>query len=52
MSLALPLLFFAVATACSALPVEPFVTWYFQCAWWAYVLFGDALNGWRIRTAG
>jgi len=44
MSLALPLLLFAVATVGLAFLVEPFVGWYFQWAWWAYVLFADALN--------
>jgi hypothetical protein len=43
-ALALPLVVFAVATAGLALLVEPFVSWYYQWAWWSYVLAVDALN--------
>jgi hypothetical protein len=43
-ALALPLLVFVVATAGLALLVEPFVSWYYQWAWWSYILAVDALN--------
>jgi hypothetical protein len=43
-ALALPLLVFATATAGLILLVEPFVTWYYQFAWWSYIFFIDALN--------
>jgi hypothetical protein len=43
-ALALPLLVFAAATAGLALLVEPFVSWYYQLAWWSYIFFIDALN--------
>jgi hypothetical protein len=41
---ALPLLVFAAATAGLALLVEPFISWYYQFAWWSYIFFVDALN--------
>ena len=44
MALALPLLVFVVATVGLALLVEPFVSWYYQWAWWSYILVVDALN--------
>ena len=44
MALGLPLLVFAVATAGLALLIEPFLSWYYQWAWWSYVLVVDALN--------
>ena len=44
MALALPLLVFVVATVGLALLVEPFVSWYYQWAWWSYILAVDALN--------
>ncbi len=44
MALALPLLVFAVATAGLTLLVEPFVSWYYQWAWWSYIFAVDALN--------
>jgi hypothetical protein len=34
----------AAATLGLALLVEPFASWYFQWAWWSYVLAADALN--------
>jgi hypothetical protein len=40
----LPLVVLAVATAGMARLVEPFLSWYFQWAWWCYVLAADALN--------
>jgi hypothetical protein len=43
-ALALPLLVFAAATAGLALLVEPFLSWYYQWAWWSYIFFVDALN--------
>ena len=33
-----------VATAGLVLLVEPFVSWYYQWAWWSYILAADALN--------
>jgi hypothetical protein len=44
MALLVPLLTLAAATVGLALLVEPFVSWYFQWAWWSYVLAADALN--------
>lgn len=44
MALVLPVLIFVVATAGLALLVEPFVSWYYQWAWWSYIFFVDALN--------
>ena len=44
MALALPLLVFAVATVGLALLAEPFLSWYYQWAWWSYLLAVDALN--------
>jgi hypothetical protein len=44
MAVALPVLVFVVATAGLALLVEPFLSWYFQWAWWSYVLAVDAFN--------
>jgi hypothetical protein len=43
-ALALPLLVFVFATAGLFLLVEPFISWYYQWAWWSYILFVDALN--------
>jgi hypothetical protein len=43
-ALAWPVLVFAMATVGLALLVEPFVSWYYQWAWWSYILFVDALN--------
>jgi hypothetical protein len=40
-------LVFVVATVGMALLVEPFISWYYQWAWWSYVLAVDALN-WRL----
>jgi hypothetical protein len=42
--IALPLLVFVVATAGLALLAEPFLSWYYQWAWWSYILAADALN--------
>jgi Domain of unknown function (DUF4332) len=42
--LLLPLAVFVTATLGLAFLVEPFVTWYFQWAWWSYIFFADALN--------
>ncbi len=44
MAVVLPLLVFAVATLGMALLVEPFLAWYYQWAWWSYVLAADGLN--------
>jgi hypothetical protein len=44
MAVALPLLVFVVATLGLALLVEPFLSWYFQWAWWSYILTIDALD--------
>ena len=44
MSLALPLLVLVVASLGLAYRVEPFAGWYFQWAWWCYVLAVDAAN--------
>jgi hypothetical protein len=43
-ALLLPVLVFVGATVGLALLVEPFVAWYYQWAWWSYVLAVDALN--------
>jgi hypothetical protein len=43
-SLALPALLFVAATLGMALLVEPFLAWYYQWAWWSYVLAADGLN--------
>jgi hypothetical protein len=43
-SVVLLLVVLAVATVGMALLVEPFVSWYYQWAWWSYVLAADALN--------
>jgi hypothetical protein len=43
-ALFLPLLAFVAATVGMVLLVEPFVAWYYQSAWWSYILFVDALN--------
>jgi hypothetical protein len=40
----LPLVVLAVATVGMVLLVEPFVSWYYQWAWWSYILAVDALN--------
>jgi hypothetical protein len=40
----LPLLVFVVATVGLALLAEPFLSWYYQWAWWSYILAADALN--------
>jgi hypothetical protein len=42
--IALPLLVFVVATVGLALLAEPFLSWYYQWAWWSYILAADALN--------
>ncbi|HSD27083.1 MAG TPA: DUF4332 domain-containing protein [Vicinamibacteria bacterium] len=44
MSLALPALLFVAATLGMALLVEPFLAWYYQWAWWSYILAADGLN--------
>ena len=44
MDLVLPLVLLGGATAGLALLVEPVPSWYFQCAWWSYILAADALN--------
>ncbi len=44
MDLLIPLAVLGAATLGLALLVEPFVSWYFQWAWWSYVLVVDALN--------
>jgi hypothetical protein len=44
MAVALPAFVFVMATAGLALLVEPFLSWYFQWAWWSYVLVADGLN--------
>jgi Domain of unknown function (DUF4332) len=41
---ALPALVFVAATLGMALLVEPFLAWYYQWAWWSYVLAADGLN--------
>jgi len=41
---ALPLLVFVVATVGLALLAEPFLAWYYQWAWWSYILAADGLN--------
>jgi hypothetical protein len=43
-AIALPLLVFAVATAGLGLLAEPFLAWYYQWAWWSYILAADGLN--------
>jgi hypothetical protein len=42
--LLLPLVVLAVATLGLAFLVEPFVGWYFQWAWWSYVMIVEASN--------
>jgi hypothetical protein len=42
--IALPVLVFAAATLGMALLVEPFLAWYYQWAWWSYILAADGLN--------
>jgi len=42
--LLLPLVALATATLGLALLLEPFVSWYFQWAWWSYLFVVDALN--------
>lgn len=44
MAVALPLLVFVAATAGLALLAEPFLAWYYQWAWWSYILAADGLN--------
>ncbi len=44
MPVVLPLFVFAVATVGMALLVEPFLSWYYQWAWWSYILVADGLN--------
>ena len=44
MPIALPLLVFVVATVGLALLAEPFLSWYYQWAWWSYILAADGLN--------
>src|SRR5574341_934708 len=41
--LLLPLAVLAAATLGLALLAEPFLSWYFQWAWWSYVFAVDAL---------
>jgi hypothetical protein len=43
-AIALPLLVFVVATVGLALLAEPFLSWYYQWAWWSYILAADALD--------
>jgi hypothetical protein len=40
----LPVLVFVGATAGMALLVEPFLAWYYQWAWWSFILAADGLN--------
>jgi len=42
--IALPVLVFVVATVGLALLAEPFLAWYYQWAWWSYILAADGLN--------
>src|SRR5262245_57631602 len=42
-ALLVPLGVMITATLGLALLVEPFVSWYFQWAWWSYVFIVDAL---------
>jgi predicted flap endonuclease-1-like 5' DNA nuclease len=44
MDLLAPLLVLLVSTLGLAYVIEPFVSWYFQWAWWSYVFAADALN--------
>jgi hypothetical protein len=44
MAVALPLLVFVGATVGLALLAEPFLSWYYQWAWWSYILVADGLN--------
>jgi hypothetical protein len=43
-AIALPLILFVAATVGMALLVEPFLAWYYQWAWWSYILAADGLN--------
>jgi hypothetical protein len=43
-AVALPLLVFVAATAGLAALSEPFLSWYYQWAWWSYILLADGLN--------
>ncbi len=42
--IALPVVLFVAATVGMALQVEPFLAWYYQWAWWSYILAADGLN--------
>lgn len=45
MALALPLAMFVAATIGALVyQAEPFLAWYYQWAWWCYILLVDALN--------
>ena len=44
MAVALPVLVFVAATLGMALLAEPFLDWYYQWAWWSYILAADGLN--------
>ena len=44
MAIALPLLVFVGATVGLTLLAEPFLSWYYQWAWWSYILAADGLN--------
>ena len=44
MAIALPVLLFAAATVGMAALAEPFLAWYYQWAWWSYILAADGLN--------
>jgi hypothetical protein len=41
--------FFLQATACMLLKKEPFYTWYYEFAWWNYILFLESLLFHRYR---
>jgi hypothetical protein len=43
-AIALPVILFVAATVGMALLVEPFLAWYYQWAWWSYILAADGLN--------
>jgi len=43
-AIVLPLLVFVAATVGMAALVEPFISWYYQWAWWSYILVVDGLN--------
>ncbi len=44
MAVALPLVVLIAATVGLGLLVEPFISWYYQLAWWSYVFAVDGLN--------